>query len=81
MLGYEIVFGMFLPVLLLSAILGGLLGAAVTVGYFEVRRLWSGPLERHHVRAMAARGSVIGACIAMVAAIVLVGFNFALHFF
>jgi hypothetical protein len=80
MFGYEMVFPMFLVILLLSAILGGLLGAAVAFGYFQLRRLWAGPVSREQARAMAVRGSVIGVFVGLVSIILLIGFNLALHF-
>lgn len=81
MFGYEMVFLTFLPILLLSAIIGGLLGAAATLGFLRLRGMWSSaPLPREEARAMAARGSVIGVFLAVLAAVLLIGFNLALHF-
>ncbi len=79
MFGYEMLFPMFLPILLLSAIFGGVLGAAVAFGYLRLRSLWAGPLPREQARAMAVRGSVIGAFSGVVGVILLIGFNLALH--
>ncbi len=80
MFGYAMMFPMFLLILLLSAVLGGLLGAAVAFGYFHLRSLWAGPLPREQARAMAVRGSVIGVFFGLVGMILLIGFNLALYF-